>query len=365
VGEGGSYVPRLVVEDPRTEQQIFGPLHAGLVGESAFVREIRELIFHLAASDLTVLVTGETGTGKDIVAQLLHRKSPRHGKPFIKVNCPAIPEALLESELFGYEKGAFTGALTPKPGRFELADKGTIFLDEISELSHAAQSKLLLVLDGEPFMRIGGVKPIRPDVRVVAATNVSLDDAVQRGKLRQDIGFRLTEVVIHMLPLRERPEDIPLLSEHFNYNYSKQYNREYRALPSDVLEGMAQQRWRGNIRELAARVKEYVATGDPSGLLEERKPNGFPAISTPVADSVDHKARASRQTQGRQFLPLREASRRAVEATERALIEEALRYTLWNRRKAAELLEISYSSLLRRIETYEIGKVQMGETQAL
>ena len=206
---------------------------------------------------------------------MLHVRSPRNGKAFTKVNCPAIPDNLLESELFGYEKGAFTGARTAKPGQFELADGGTIFLDEIAEITPEAQSKLALVLDGEPFMRIGGVRPVFSDVRVVAATNVRLDEAARGGRLREDVFFRLSEVVVHLAPLRERVEDIPQLAEHFNYNYRRQQGLPYEPLDSSFVEQMQEQEWRGNIRELAARVRKFVATGSPSALLEEAAPSGI------------------------------------------------------------------------------------------
>jgi len=194
------------------EESVRSPLHKRLLGTSAAILEANALIRQLAPSGLTVLITGESGTGKDIAARLLHELSDRLGKPFIKVNCPAIPESILESELFGYERGAFTGARTSKPGRFELANHGTIFLDEISETSAAVQGKLLQVLDGEPFMRIGGIAPIDADVRVIAASNASLEEAVEEGRMREDVYFRLNEVVLRLPPLRERPEDIQLLA---------------------------------------------------------------------------------------------------------------------------------------------------------
>ncbi len=335
-------------------------LHESLLGSSTLIQEVNDVIQRLAPSNLTVLITGESGTGKDIAARLLHRLSPRYGKPFIKVNCPAIPETILESELFGYERGAFTGARTSKPGRFELANHGTIFLDEVAETSLNVQSKLLQVLDGESFMRIGGVTPVHTDVRILAATNMPLDGAVQQGKLREDIFFRLTEVVVEMPPLRDRPEDIPLLAEHFNFNYRRKLGKEYEQLPRESLDIMCDQPWRGNVRELAARVKKYVVTGDPEWLLVEddeatvRQP-AAPVDNRPVVAAPS----PAKQEERRKFVSLKEATRVAIEKTERALIEEALKHTLWNRRKAAKLLDISYSSLLRRIDAYNIGKNEL------
>jgi two-component system response regulator AtoC len=275
------------------------------------------------------------------------------------VNCPAIPESILESELFGYERGAFTGARNAKPGRFELANNGTIFLDEIAETSYTVQGKLLQVLDGEPLMRIGGVSPIPVNVRIVAATNASLEDAVRRGTMREDLFFRLSDVIVRMPPLRERREDIPLLAEHFNFNYSERLGKPYEALPPEMVVEITELNWPGNVRELGACVKKYVATGDPQTLLGDQDEAAEPA---PVPDN-DAPARSRGQAKpvdskpaGKKFESLKEATRKAVEETERELIEEALRYTLWNRRKAAKLLDISYSSLLRRIDAYKIGK---------
>ncbi len=328
---------------------VTAPLHERLVGRSRFIRELDETISQLAPTDMTVLISGESGTGKDIVARLLHQRSKRKGRPFVKVNCPAIPHELVESELFGYEKGAFTGAHTAKPGRFELAEKGTIFLDEVTEISESSQLKLFTALDGEPYMRIGGVQPIQPDVRIVTATNVPIDEALASGRIRRDVYSRLSEFVIHMVPLHERREDIPVLAEHFNYNFCRKMDKEYQPIDRKLLEEVQALDWRGNIRALAARVKEYVATGSEDALLDDSGPG---LAVAPMAA----KAVAAEEISDRKFTSLKEATRMAVELTERALIEEALRYTLWNRRKAAKLLDISYSSLLRRIDAYGMGQ---------
>jgi transcriptional regulator with GAF, ATPase, and Fis domain len=347
-------------------KSISSPLHEKLLGHSPQIVEVNTLIHRLAEANLSVLITGETGSGKDIAARLLHNLSSRYGKPLIKVNCPSIPEGILESELFGYERGAFTGAHTAKPGRFELAHEGTIFLDEISETSPTVQSKLLQVLDGEPFLRIGGTNAVFTNARIVTATNIPLDQAIAQNKLREDIAFRLSEVVIQLPPLRERREDIPLLSEHFNYNMCSMLKREYRPLNPGLLEQLQQLEWTGNVRELAARIKIYVTTGDEESLLNSEPARAIlaPTFETQnprpfnVSTSVPIASPGTQDTdvqEERQFMSLREASRQAAEAAERALIEETLRYTLWNRKKAAKLLDTSYSSLLRRIETYNIG----------
>lgn len=336
------------------ENAVFSPLHVELVGRSEFIRELNETIDRLADTNLAVFITGETGTGKDIIARLLHQRSSRSSKPFVKVNCPAVPGQLLESELFGYEKGSFSGAYTAKPGRFELASGGTIFLDEIAEISEASQIKLIQVLDGEPFMRVGGVEPMQSDARVVAATNVPLEDAVENGRLRKDIRYRLSEYVIRTVALRDRREDIALLAEHFNFNFSKRSAKEYVPIPASLIKELERMPWRGNVRELGSRIREYVASGSDEVLFHQEdvaESHGVESVSDfPFPEKLSLKG------EDRKFTSLKEASRKAVEETERALIEDALRYTLWNRRKAARLLDTSYSSLLRRIDAYEIGK---------
>jgi len=344
------------------DEEVRVPLHERLLGNDPHIREINSLVGQLAQTNLTVLIVGETGTGKDIVARQLHNLSPREEKPFIKVNCPSIPEGIFESELFGYERGAFTGAHTSRPGRFELAHGGTIFLDEICEAPIHFQGKLMQVLDGEPFMRVGGTTPVSADVRVVAATNIPLDEAINSGRVRKDVSFRLSEVVIHLPVLRDRRGDIPMLVEHFNYNMSRMLKKEYVPLEPKLVERLMGQDWPGNVRELAGRVKEYVATGVAEVLWAE----STPAASTASVSQKKPTGRTKEASHGgdgaskhpteRHFIPLKEAARRAADMAERTLIEETLRYTLWNRRKAAKLLKTSYSSLLRRIDAYEIGK---------
>ncbi len=342
------------------DRSIQSPLHEELLGDSDSIREVCDMVERLAGSDLTVLITGESGTGKDITARLLHRHSPRHKKPFVKVNCPAVPESIMESELFGYEPGAFTGARSSKPGRLELANYGTIFLDEVAEIPYHVQGKLLQVLDGEPVMRIGGATEVKTDVRIIAATNMVLEEAVRNGRMREDIYFRLSQVVIEMPTLRDRREDIPMLAEHFNFNFCNRFDKDYTPLPEDVLEEMCGQNWPGNVRELGARLKKYVATGNVQALLDP-DPVGHAHRSGQDQTVAPRRQAASTRPEDtppveRQFPSLKEARKRAVEATERALIEQALHHTLWNRRKAAKLLDVSYSSLLRRIEAYSIGK---------
>ncbi len=362
------------------EEHIQTPLNELLLGHSHKIRKANHLIRRLAHSSLTVLITGESGTGKEIAARLLHKRSPRSSKPLIKVNCPAIPQNMLESELFGFERGAFTGARGAKPGRCELAHEGSLFLDEIAETPLSLQGKLLQVLDGEPIMRIGGVTPIEVDVRLIAATNVSLNEAVQDGRMREDMYYRLSEMHIHLPPLRERVEDIPLLAEHFNYNYCSRQDKTYRPIEHRYIERMCELPWRGNVRELGSQVKKYVTTGDPEHLItaENQSANGSDALGEDLEgdekrmvvstfrdesgtrhnDTEETNANQDSDNGGKpEFPSLKEAARRAVERTERMLIQDALQHTLWNRRKAAKLLDISYSSLLRRMRAYNIGKL--------
>jgi two-component system, NtrC family, response regulator AtoC len=349
-------VPSSLRPDIWQHESVTLPLHEHLIGDDPRIREVDALVERLAKVDLSVLICGETGTGKDIVAKMLHKRSPRYDKAFIKVNCPSIPTDILESELFGYERGAFTGADTAKPGRFEMAHGGTLFLDEICETAPQVQVKLLQVLDGEPILRIGGTKPVCSDTRVIAATNLDLDEAVATGRLREDVSFRLREVVIDIPPLRERRKDISLLAEHFNYNMCKMMKKEYVPFTPDLLEALSQLNYPGNVRELSGRIKKYVTTGlielllaveNATGGVEFPEPGLVPVLGNGASDNEEERI----------FVPLKEAARRAAEAAERTLIEETLNYTLWNRRKAAKLLSTSYSSLLRRIDAYGIGKL--------
>jgi two-component system, NtrC family, response regulator AtoC len=351
-------------------EAIATPLNETLLGTSPSIQEVVKLVQRLAPTALTVLISGESGTGKDVVSRMLHRLSPRGNGPFIKVNCPAIPESMMESELFGHEKGAFTGARTSKPGRLELAHHGTLFLDEIGEIPYPLQGKLLQVLDGEPVMRIGGVDPIQCEVRLIAATNKDLEAAVRQRRLREDIFFRLSEVHVHLPPLRDRREDVALLAEHFNYNYAQKSGKPYEPIPESYLARMTELPWKGNVRELSACVRKYAATGNEQLLFGEEngKRPERPVIETmptrlvspvprkPVSPASGQDGSASRGERIR-IKPLKETVKQVVEETERALILEALKHTFWNRRKAAKLLKVSYSSLLRRIEMYNIGKM--------
>src|SRR5687767_339415 len=243
---------RRLVERRRLQER------TGIAGESEAVQEVLVRIEQMAQVSSTVLIQGESGTGKELVAKAIHDLSPRRGKPFIAVNCAALPETLLESELFGHEKGAFTGAAERRLGRFELADEGTIFLDEIGEIPHSVQVKLLRVLESRTFYRVGGVQPIKVNVRVLAATNRSLKEAVQLGEFRDDLYYRLSVLNIYLPPLRERREDIPLLVRRFIREFAKTHDRPFRGITSEAMQRLVEAPWPGNVRQLRNLIESMV-----------------------------------------------------------------------------------------------------------
>src|SRR5215470_8595010 len=259
--------------------------HPMVFGESAEMREVKELIERVAATDVTVLIRGESGTGQELVARALYASSSRRDKPFVKVNCAALPTELLESELFGFERGAFTGAIQQKPGKFEFANKGTIFLDEIGDMSCPLQAKLLQVLQDREFTRLGGKQDIRVDVRVIAATNKDLPRACAEGHFRDDLFFRLNVVSIDLPPLRERRDEIPVLTEYFLRKYSAEYARPYSEVSPETMQLFMDYAWPGNIRELQNLVRRLVVLGTESPVRKEIG-LGFPVAarrSTPLS----------------------------------------------------------------------------------
>ena len=303
------------------------------------MREIQAIIEQAARADVTVLICGETGAGKEIVARAIHAHSPRHRAAFIKVNCAAMPRELLESELFGHERGAFTGAHQRKPGRFELANGGTIFLDEIGELHPALQAKLLHVLQDGEFSRVGGHHNLRVDVRVICATNRDLAREVAASRFREDLFYRLNVINILVPPLRERPEEIPGLVAYFIARYARVFNMPERALAPDAMAAFLGHAWPGNVRELENFVKRMIVLQDwnlPRTLVAP----AVPAAAAPTAE-------AFAPSRG---LSLKEISRRAVLEAERDVIAHALEQCRWNRVKTAKMLRISYRALLYKIK---------------
>ncbi|MGH9261584.1 MAG: sigma-54 interaction domain-containing protein, partial [Acidimicrobiales bacterium] len=270
----------------------------GIVGESAGIQELLVKIEQIAPVSSTVLIEGESGTGKELVARAIHELSPRRPKPFIAVNCAALPETLLESELFGHEKGAFTGAAERRLGRFELADGGTIFLDEVGEIPPSTQVKLLRVLEDRTFFRVGGTQPIKVDVRVTAATNRSLKDAVARGEFRDDLYYRLAVLTIYLPPLRERRSDIPLLVRGFIAEFARQHDRKFRGVTPEALQILVDADWPGNVRQLRNLVESMVVLAPEGEIrasdipreIRERARGGLPMrLPMPARDVVGHE----------------------------------------------------------------------------
>ena len=335
------------------------PDAAEFVFSSPTMLEVRSLVDRVADTDVPVMILGESGVGKEVVARYVHARSKRASRPFIKINCAALPAELLESELFGHEKGAFTGATAEKPGKFELAHQGTIFLDEIGEMDIRLQAKLLQVLQDEEFFRVGGKRSVRVDARVVVATNRELAIEIERGGFREDLFYRLNVVAVHVPPLRERRGDIPLLAEHFLRKYSKRYRQGLDALPPSVLERFKEYDFPGNVRELENLVRRMVVLHNPEVVLRELRPKTSPARPfTPVAQPVNAAVVPTENAAVNEVaapvapesVSLKEIGRRAAMLAEREAITRMLQRTGWNKRKAAQRLQISYKALLYKIK---------------
>jgi two-component system response regulator AtoC len=349
-----------------TRAQSANQFYGELLGAGEQMREVRELIDRVADTDVTVLIRGESGTGKELVARGVHAASPRRGRTFVKVNCAALPAELLESELFGFERGAFTGAIQHKPGKFEFANHGTMFLDEISEMGAPLQSKLLQVLQDGEFARLGGRQDVRVDVRVVAATNRDLESAVQDGQFREDLFFRLNVVCITLPPLRQRRDEIRPLTEHFLARYSGHYNKPPLAMATDTLRLFAEYEWPGNVRELENLVKRMVILGSDTMIRRELADaiagrllrvgpipalqDAAPVVRVGAAVPAAPAPPAAHALSG----SLKDIGRSAAREAERELIYRTLQHTRWNRREAAEILGISYKALLYKIKDAEL-----------
>ena len=316
-----------------------------LVGESEAIQNIHRMIAKVAQDDkATVLLQGETGTGKDLIARAIHQRSPRQKAAFIVVNCAAVPEGLMESEFFGHEKGAFTGAMLAKPGRFELADRGTLFLDEVAELDTNVQGKLLRVLQTKEFERVGGTRTHRVNVRVIAATNKNLQDGVRAGRFREDLFYRLNVVPITIAPLRERKEDIPLLVEYFLKKFQAEGKRKVQISP-EALEALMKYNYPGNVRELENLLERAIILSDGK-VITSREVHLYP-LDSPTSSSVPVTAEDGTKTSS-----LREVGRHAAEEAERVLLMETLLRTNWNRVKAARALGVDYKTLRLKIRQY-------------
>jgi DNA-binding NtrC family response regulator len=344
-------------------------------GDSPEMKSIAQVIEQVSDNDVTVLIRGESGVGKELVARAIHQRSPRKDRPFVKVNCAALPSELLESELFGHEKGAFTGAAMTRIGKFEQADTGTIFLDEIGEMKASLQAKLLHVLQDAQFTKLGSNKAITVDVRIVAATNRDLEAMMIRSEFREDLYYRLKVIEVTVPPLRERRQEIAHLTHFFMDRYARRYNRPTRELSPDLTELFQSYEWPGNIRELENMIKRIVILQDEQLVVREmtRAPRAMPAYAAATAghppvgadsrdtavavadedDSEDEPAAAPPPTTGGR---LTDVSKAAALKAERTVIEDTLRQVQWNRRRAAEQLGVSYKTLLNKIKECGISR---------
>jgi transcriptional regulator with PAS, ATPase and Fis domain len=309
-----------------------------IVGKSGRMKEVFNLIETTADARSTVLITGESGTGKELVARAIHYASPRRDNPFIKLNCAALPENLVEAELFGYEKGAFTGAVRQHKGRFELADTGTLLLDEITEMPMGLQAKLLRVLQEREFERLGSGKPIGVDVRIIATSNRDLKKAILNGEFREDLYFRLNVIPIHIAALRERLEDIPLLVKHFIEKYNADNNKSIDAIEDDVMKLLMKYHWPGNVRELENYIERAVVTASDNALTRSNFPKDLAL------------GRLSEKTPGLEVgISLQEG--------EKFLILKTLEKYDGNKTKAAEVLNITPRTIRNKLAEYEMEDV--------
>jgi len=324
---------RLAGENKRLRESL--RLVTELVGESDAIKRVREQIARVAPTSATVLIRGESGVGKELVARAIHANSPRSNGPIVCLNCAALTETLLESELFGHEKGAFTGATEQRIGKFEAANGGVIFLDEIGELNPSSQAKLLRVLEGQPFERVGGNKPITVDVRVIAATNIDLEDAVRNGKFRRDLYFRLNVVEIFVPPLRDRKEDIPILAKHFLEIFTREIGRRVTGFTEGAMRKLMRYDWPGNVRELKNVIERAVVLGTSEQIREQ--------------DILLSSLEPTGTTGGR-YRPI------SLEQLEREHIAATLAHTGWNKSQAAAILGIERSTLDRKINRYGLKR---------
>jgi two-component system, NtrC family, nitrogen regulation response regulator NtrX len=317
-----------------------------MVGESPVLKQIMAAISRAAPTNATVLITGESGVGKELVARTIHRNSLRSRERFIQVNCAAIPEELIESELFGHEKGSFTGATEKQVGKFEQADRGTIFLDEVGDMSAKTQAKVLRVLQEGEVERLGSARTIKVDVRVIAATNKNLEEEIDKGQFREDLYFRLAVIPIHVPPLRERPEDVPLLVRHYVDSFTRENNARPKRITQPAMDALQRYRWKGNIRELRNTVERlYIMTGSdtidvadlPSAV---RSPAGAPTPRpAPAGDGEPPKAGTLREFK---------------DSAERTYLVQKLRENGWNISKTAEAIDTPRSNLYKKLEQYQI-----------
>jgi len=363
-----SFYPRLYRTLPLTFIQICEKvchiMEHVLVGKHPTMEKIRELISMVSDTAFNVLILGETGTGKEVVARLLHRASPRRKEKIIKVNCAALPLTLLESELFGYEKGAFTGAVKFKPGKFELASQGVIFLDEIGDMPLVLQAKLLEVLQNSVFTRLGGTEDVKVNAWVISVTNHDLEKDMKQGLFREDLYYRLNVIKIELPSLSERREDIPLLTEHFVQAYRRNTKTGERFTLNADLERLFQvYHWPGNVRELSSTIIRLLLGDDPenvkSELLNNMEGDGFLFQSIELIPELSGQSRQENNNPSRPDIlrPLKDLKAEATKYIEKKAISHALTLAGWNKRRAAEMLKISYKALFYKMNQWGIARV--------
>jgi len=328
---------RLKEEVKTLKQQLAFVEQGNILTSNPQMLRIIDIARHVAGTDVPVLILGESGVGKEVVASFIHEQSNRSEGPFVKINCAALPHELLESELFGYERGAFTGAIRDKIGKFEQADKGTLLLDEIGEMSPHLQAKLLHVLQDAEFSRLGGKKTVKVNVRVLAATNKKLKEAVLKGEFRNDLYFRLNVIKLEVPPLRERREDIPLLCNHFLEKYRERYQSPVQLFPKEVMETFFRYDWPGNVRQLENIVKRYLILPDADVTSELKNATTEASVPAP-----------------QQNLSLKEVAGHAAEIAEKEVVLRMLEETGWNRKESARRLRISYKALRNKLKKWQL-----------
>jgi len=344
----------------------------GLVTSNPRMLGIIDTARRVAQTDVPVLILGESGVGKDLLAGFIHRESHCAMGPFVKVNCAALPNELLESELFGYDRGAFTGAASAKPGKFDLAHNGTLLLDEIGEMSPHLQAKLLHVLQDGEFSRLGARWPTKVNVRVLAATNRNLQEAVLKGEFRSDLYFRLNVINVEIPPLRERRSDILPLCQYFLEKYRERYGSSIKTLPQDLLERCVWFDWPGNIRQLENTVKRYLILGD-EGIVSELRSAARDAVTVAAPYERRHYSNLQPAAAGskpplqvqRASRSLKQVGEHAAEQAEKAVALDMLAETGWNRKESARLLQISYRAFRSRLKRWQISSGQRTKAKAL
>lgn len=334
-------------------------MHQIIFSNSSKMSKIKAIIDEIAKTDITVLIKGESGSGKGLLAQAIHINSQRKDKPFVKVNCAAIPKGLLESELFGFEKGAFTGAYLKKPGKFELANGGTILLSDIGGMDISIQAKLLQVLQDGMFSRLGGDGDVMVNTRVIATTKDHLQKSMMEGQFREDLFFRINVINITVPPLRDRKEQIPSLSEYYLNFYKNKYGKDVPPISPKVIRVFKEYAWPGNIRELENMIKRIVIFGEGEEVLKNLSRKKFDEdISDEAISSESDRNSSLGLRAGKRSFHLKEVGKRAVEDAEKEIIQNALQDTHWNRKRAAKLLRVSYKGLLYKIQKYHLDDLK-------